>query len=156
MLPSRLALHLRGHALLFEAQPKPRYGDAAGLRLLLVFVVFELALGPRLGALELVGLAAPPPEIRVPLLLGAALLAVRFGAGVPLSQLGLRRWREWSVTEKSYFLQVALAATLLVALIHRHLGPGMAVALLWGFHQELMYRGILQTELARRWGLAGL
>src|SRR5207302_9380681 len=24
--------------------------------------------------------------------------------------------------------------------------------LLWGFHQELVYRGILQTELVRRWG----
>ena len=23
---------------------------------------------------------------------------------------------------------------------------------LWGFHQELVYRGILQTELVRRWG----
>jgi membrane protease YdiL (CAAX protease family) len=22
----------------------------------------------------------------------------------------------------------------------------------WGFHQELVYRGILQTELVRRWG----
>jgi membrane protease YdiL (CAAX protease family) len=24
--------------------------------------------------------------------------------------------------------------------------------LLWGFYQEVMYRGILQTELVRRWG----
>ena len=24
--------------------------------------------------------------------------------------------------------------------------------LLWGFYQELMYRGILQSELVRRWG----
>ena len=29
--------------------------------------------------------------------------------------------------------------------------------LLWGFYQELVYRGILQTELVRRWGvLAGI
>jgi membrane protease YdiL (CAAX protease family) len=25
-------------------------------------------------------------------------------------------------------------------------------SLLWGFYQELIYRGILQTELVRRWG----
>ncbi len=29
--------------------------------------------------------------------------------------------------------------------------------LIWGFYQELMYRGILQTELVRRWGpVAGI
>jgi membrane protease YdiL (CAAX protease family) len=28
----------------------------------------------------------------------------------------------------------------------------LLVQLLWGFYQELIYRGILQTELVRRWG----
>jgi membrane protease YdiL (CAAX protease family) len=33
----------------------------------------------------------------------------------------------------------------------------LATQLLWGFYQELIYRGILQTELVRRWGtLAGI
>jgi membrane protease YdiL (CAAX protease family) len=155
-MSSWLAPHLRGHALLFESPPPPRYRAVAGFRLLLVFALFELVLGPRLGLLDALGLATPPAAIRVPLLLGAALLAVRYGAGVPLSELGLRRWREWSVIEKSYFVQVVLAASLLVALVQRSLVPGMAIAFLWGFHQELMYRGILQTELARRWGLAGI
>lgn len=153
---SRLAAHLRGHALLFEAPPKPPYGAAAGFRLLLVFVFFELVLGPRLGLFQLAGLPVPAPEVRVPLLLAAALLAVRFGAGVSLGQLGLRSWREWSLTEKSYFVQVVLAAALFFLLAQRNLVLGTWVALLWGFHQELMYRGILQTELARRWGFAGI
>lgn len=95
----------------------------------------------------------------MPLLLVAALLLVRFAAGVPLSQLGLRRWRHWRTTEKSYFLQVVLVATLVFALIFAdRLREVFALVfttqLLWGFHQELMYRGILQTELARRWGVA--
>ena len=30
----------------------------------------------------------------------------------------------------------------------------MAGTFLWGFYQEVLYRGLLQTELVRRWGAA--
>ena len=33
----------------------------------------------------------------------------------------------------------------------------MGTNLLWGFYQELVYRGLLQSELVRRWGaVAGI
>src|SRR5258708_37192244 len=34
----------------------------------------------------------------------------------------------------------------------RRVGTVFLPYLLWGFYQEVMYRGILQTELVRRWG----
>ena len=153
----RLTPHLRGHALLFEAPAAPTYSASAGARLLLIFIVLELVLGPRLALPEAAGLVVPLPELRVPLMLAAALLLARFAAGVPLAQLGLRRWRQWSTVEKSYLVQVVLGAALFLGLVFTErlraaFGPVFATQLLWGFHQEFMYRGILQTELARRWG----
>ena len=121
-----------------------------------MFVLLELVLGPRLALVQAAGLSVPPPQLRVPLLLAIALLLIRFGAGVRFSQLGLRRWREWSTTEKSYLLQVALVFVAVFSWIfaERLRAASWAVCasyLLWGFYQELMYRGILQTELVRRW-----
>jgi membrane protease YdiL (CAAX protease family) len=74
------------------------------------------------------------------------------------------------VTEKSYFVQVLLTANVVfvilfvdpLRMILTDLGfwwrPAAVVIFtnfLWGFHQELVYRGILQTELVRRWGSLG-
>jgi membrane protease YdiL (CAAX protease family) len=103
-------------------------------------------------------------------MLGMALLLVRFVARVEFSQLGLYRWRQWSTVEKSYFIQVlVLANGVFLALFVDRLGAAFratrwpdAIAalftyLLWGFYQELTYRGILQGELVRRWGtVAGI
>jgi membrane protease YdiL (CAAX protease family) len=99
-------------------------------------------------------------------LLGLALLLVRFVAGLKLSEIGLYPWREWSATEKSYFVQVFLIANLVFSVLFadrlrvilaephllRRVGTVFLPYLLWGFYQEVVYRGILQTELVRRWG----
>jgi len=96
------------------------------------------------------------------------LLLIRFVAGVELRQIGLYRWREWSMTERSYFVQVMVIANVVFALIfmrqlryiaaHRALWGEAAVVVLtqlaWGFYQELMYRGVLQTALVKRLGPA--
>ena len=88
-----------------------------------------------------------------------ALLLVRFVAGLNLSQIGLYRWREWIGTEKSYFIQVFLIANLVFAalfadrlqMIFSEPSPLHRVwavfipYFLWGFYQEVVYRGILQT-----------
>ena len=74
-------------------------------------------MGPRLFLLEAAGIGVPPPWIRVPIVLAVALLLARFAAGVPLSQLGLRRWRQWTATEKSYFVQVVVLATAAFSLL---------------------------------------
>jgi membrane protease YdiL (CAAX protease family) len=168
---ARLGSHLRGHALLFEARARHAYDPRAGVRLLLVFAVLELIVGPRLLLFTRLGLPVPPLWIRVPVLLALALALVRYFAGIGLSQIGLHPWREWTTTEKSYFIQVLLMANVVfAALFAQRLraaladpslrGPAVVVLLtyvVWGFHQEVMYRGILQTELVRRWGgLAGI
>jgi CAAX protease family protein len=157
-----LASHWRGHLLLFERRPAPSYPPAAGWKLLLIVVLLEAVVGPRFHLLGWLGIPAPHPAVRVALSLALALALARYFAAIPLREIGLRRWREWSTTEKSYFLQVAVIANgIFAALFAARLqagagAPGFWLALgvnfLWGFHQEVVYRGLLQTELTRRWG----
>jgi membrane protease YdiL (CAAX protease family) len=105
-----------------------------------------------------------------PLLLALALLMVR-AAGLTWAQIGLRRWREWTTTERSYFVQVvilanivfpvALAMPLQDRLAHQGLGWALTRSflpyLLYGFYQEIVYRGMIQNELIRRYGaVAGI
>jgi membrane protease YdiL (CAAX protease family) len=158
----RLSPHLRGHLFLFDRRPAPAYGEAGGARLLLTAVVLE---GVRLAALRWLHPAIPLWAL-VPLLLAFALLSVRLGAGLMFSQIGLRPWREWTTTERSYFLQVIVIANVvfpvvLAAPLRDGLArPGVAWTLwsvfvpylFFGFYQELVYRGMLQLELTRRWG----
>ena len=76
------------------------------MRLLLVFVLLEGVIGPRLSLLSFLRLPLPPFWIRISILLGFAVLLIRFVANVKLSEVGLYRWRDWSGTEKSYFVQL--------------------------------------------------
>jgi len=107
-----------------------------------------------------------PLWVLLPLLLAIALASVPKLARMRLSRLGLRRWNEWTSTEKSYFLQVVLLASMffLIVLIPAHwraAGDSSLIRSLWGvflpylffgFYQELVYRGMLQSELVRRLG----
>jgi membrane protease YdiL (CAAX protease family) len=161
-----LSAHWRGHAFLFDRKSAPAYGAPAGLRLLLIFAAMEGILGPRLSLFHWLRLPIPPTWVRVPILLGVSLLLVRFVAGLKLSQIGLAPWRDWNGTEKSYFVQVIVIANVVfLAIFAGRLRailaePSLAWRVatvflpyfLWGFYQEVMYRGILQTELVRRWG----
>jgi uncharacterized protein len=97
--------------------------------------------------------------------LAFAIVLVRFAAGVKFADIGLIPWHAWTATEKSYFIQVFVIANVIFAIVTAPrlgailAGPSLLLHvctvfvpyLLWGFHQELMYRGILQTELVRRW-----
>lgn len=155
--------HLRGHLLLFERRPWPVHTDSAGFRLLAVAAGLEIL---RLAA---VGWFYPrvPLWILLPLLLGIALVSVPTIAGVSLPELGFRRWGEWTTTEKSYFLQVVIIATVfllivLAASLRGNVGGPGLVRSLWGvfvpylffgFYQELVYRGMVQLELVRRWSV---
>jgi len=134
--------------------------------LLLIVFLLEGAIGPRLWVLTLFRQPLPPAWLRVPLLLGAALILVRFWARLPLSRIGLYRWREWNSTEKSYFVQTFLIANVIFCVVFAdrlraivaepslwgRVGIVFATSFLWGFYQEVMYRGVLQTELVRRLG----
>jgi membrane protease YdiL (CAAX protease family) len=155
--------HLRGHLLLFERRPWPAYADSAGFRLLVVAGGLEIL---RLSAVKWL-YPSVPLWILLPLLLGIALVSVPAIAGVRLSQLGFRRWGEWTTTEKSYFLQVVIIATaflliMLAASLRGSIGWRGLARSLWsvflpylffGFYQELVYRGMVQLELVRRWGV---
>jgi membrane protease YdiL (CAAX protease family) len=153
--------HLRGHLLLFDPRPEPALGARAGLRLLLAALLLEAA---RLAAVRLY--PGIPLWLLLPALLALGLWAVRGIGGVTLSQLGFRRWAEWSTTEKSYFVQVVALANLIFPLVlaaplaSRIARTGLAWGLgnvfvpylFFGFYQELVYRGMVQGELVRRWG----
>ena len=157
----RWSPHLRGHLLQFGRPPVPAYRPHAGVRLVLAAVLVEAV------RLSIPRWLAPgvPLWLLLPLVLGLGLVTVLGVTGVPLSQLGLRRWRDWTMTEKSYFVQVVVLASVVFPLVlatplrTRVAEFGMAW-ILWnvfvpylffGFYQELVYRGMLQRELVRRW-----
>ena len=154
--------HLRGHLLLFDRRSVPVHSPSAGARLLLAA-----------GFVEVVRLVAVrwrypvmPLWLLLPVLLGLTLWAVGGIAGVKLSQLGFRRWRDWTLTEKSYFLQVVVIANVVFPIVFaapirdRIDQPDLAWSvwtvfvpyLFFGFYQELVYRGMVQLELIRQWG----
>lgn len=151
---------------LFEAKSPPAYDTSTGLRLLLVFIVLEGVLGPRLSLFSFLGLALPPAWLRVPILLFLAMVLILYFARLKPAQIGLYAWRDWSVTERSYLLQAFLIGNAVFGIVFANRlqliladselwGPAAITVftnLLWGFYQELMYRGVLQTELVRRWG----
>jgi membrane protease YdiL (CAAX protease family) len=156
-----LALHWRGHFLLFDVPARaPSYSAGAGLRLIAAFLLLEAVIGPRFHVLDFLGLPQLQPWLRVLSLVGLALVLVRLFAGVKLRDIGLIAWRDWSAAGKSYFIQVAVIANLVFALAVSRVDAHPAAAsiavsatnFLWGFYQELAYRGMLQTELTRRFG----
>lgn len=164
---SRLSPHVRGHLLLFEGRAAPEYPPGVGNRLLFTALLLEVA---RLAAMRWL-LPTIPLSLFSLLVLGMALLSIRFVAGLRLSQVGLLPWREWSQTEKSYFLQILVIANVVFATVFAApLRERMAQHSVWwmlsgtfvpylffGFYQEVVYRGMVQTELVRRRGtLAGI
>jgi membrane protease YdiL (CAAX protease family) len=160
--PKGFIVHLQGHVLLFEQKPAPQHEASAGLRLLFLAVVLEAV---RLGVVRWF-YPRVPLLILIPFLLACALLAVRFGAGLRLSQVGFKPWRQWNAIEKSYFVQVLIIANVVFPLIlsaplqrtfaHSPLMETIAKVfvpyLFFGFYQEVVYRGMLQSELVRRCG----
>lgn len=158
----RWSPHLRGHLLLFDRRPAPASTVHAGVRLLFIGALVEIV---RLAAVRSLD-PGIPVWLLLPALLGFALLVVPGIARVRLSQLGLRPWRDWTTTERSYFLQVVVIANVVFPIVlaaqlaKRSAPPGIAWSLwnvfvpylFFGFYQELVYRGMVQLELVHRWG----
>jgi membrane protease YdiL (CAAX protease family) len=129
---------------------------------LLIFLALEAI---RLGLIRLF-YPRVPLLILVPLFLGIALWSVRFVAKLRLSQIGLYPWRRWTATEKSYFVQLLLIANVVFPLVFASRLRAILIQpsalrvvvsifvpyFFFGFYQEVVYRGILQSELVRRWG----
>ena len=161
-----LSPHLRCHLLLYDTPERPAYGRTAGIRLL--WIVALLALSDA----QLHWLPVPASLTLPYLLIRLALVVVlaRFLAGIAGSAIGFRPLGQWTVIEKSFLVQMvilvnlgfpwAFSATLnrpLVDVYASVLSAGLPVYFIHGFTQELVYRGMLQTELTRRWGtIAGV
>jgi membrane protease YdiL (CAAX protease family) len=171
---SLLAESVRAHALIFETPPAPSYGNAAGIRMLVAFLVVGVVM---FLALRFVAAAAgvrgsPAANLGlVVALLAAFVLAQRAFVRLPMAAVGLRRFAHWTLRERLYLLEVVpLAAVVfaivfanrLLGLLDKHGFAGFLLfsvftGLLWGIVQEFLYRGWLQTELSRRFGaMAGL
>ena len=162
----RLNSHLAGHFLQFAEKSTPQYDSKTGMRLLLIFVLLEGIIGPRFSLASMLGISVPPASIRIPILLFVALLLVKFVAKIEFNKIGLYPWRDWTTTERSYFLQVLVLVNIIFPAMQMsnvqlllsnypiwfEASIIFLVQIMWGFYQELMYRGILQTELVRRWG----
>jgi uncharacterized protein len=151
MTTTRAGSLWRGHVFLFDnAADAPAYSERAGVRLLVAAILIE-AFRAAINAADIL-----PISIRAPLYLALALLSIRRGARVTWSDLGFRRWGDWTRTEKSYFVQVVIIANVLFAtLFAAKLNARLFIPyLLLGFYQEVVYRGMLQTDLVRRCGPA--
>jgi membrane protease YdiL (CAAX protease family) len=147
----------KGHIFRFDREPEAAtYGDAAGARLVMIAVGLEIV---RL-ARNLLHLSSLPLGIEIAIYLVAALLLTRFVAKVTWDQIGFRRWSLWNTTEKAYFVEVLVLVNvvflaLFAARLRTVLSDPWSVFvpyLVFGFYQEVIYRGLLQTELVRRWG----
>ena len=159
---SGLSVHARGHFLLFDKRSAFHWNAETGARLLFIVVAIEAI---RIVAIEWLH-PVLPLLILVLLLLAGALGLVRFAARLRLSQIGLYPWSEWSPVEKSYFVQLLVIANVVFPLVFANrlrliLAQPSILATVWsvfvpylffGFYQEVVYRGILQSELVRRWG----
>ena len=166
---TRLSPLWRGHLLLFDRPPVPTYSSRQGLALLLAFLFLEILRSLLNASARWWNVAGRDwwPLLQLSLLTALACWLVAGLIRVPLCQLGLYRWFRWSKTEKFYLLQVVPIAVIvfsffvsseLKALWARpHLANiGLFVfipKMIWGFYQEFLYRGVLQTELIRRWGI---
>jgi len=158
--PSTLGALWRGHVFLFDKKREPAtFGDAAGVRLLLIVAGLEVLRRAR----NQLPLSFLPFWLEVSIYLALALVGVRFVARVGWGQIGFSRWEQWNVTEKSYFIQVLILVNVVfVMLFGARLRAALADPsalwtvfvpyLVYGFYQEVLYRGMLQTELVRRWG----
>jgi len=169
-----LADSVRAHLLRFEMPLNPTCGNAAGIRMLVAFLVVGVGLFFAMrfmsDALGVRGLPAANLGFVVALL-AAFVVAQRAFVAVPMSDIGLRRFADWTRRERLYLLQVVPLAVVVFSVVFAdHLtrlreqhGLGgfllfsVLTGLLWGAVQEFLYRGWLQTELTRRFGAtAGL
>jgi membrane protease YdiL (CAAX protease family) len=157
------------HAMRFEKPLAPTYGDDAGVRMLAAFLVVGIAMPFALRfAFDMAGVRGMPGAGLgfVVAWLAAFVIAHRYLVRLPMAAVGLRPWVGWTRRERLYLLQVAPLAVVVFAVVFRaHLQAlldrhGIAGflwfsvfgGLAWGFAQELVYRGWLQTELTRRFG----
>lgn len=118
--PSLLAESVRAQALIFETRLAPSYGNAAGVRMLVAFlvvgVVMFLALRFMAAAAGVRGSPAANLGFIVALL-AAFIVAQRAFVGLPMAAVGLRRFADWTLRERLYLLEVVPLAAVVFAIV---------------------------------------
>jgi uncharacterized protein len=167
--PDKLNARWTGWFFNFGKRASISYSESAGLRVLVACLVLEGLARPfvrdQIRSLGLLGSNTAPLAIASCMLMFAICLTAVW-IRLPFSQVGLYAWSEWTNSEK-WFLPQIMAVSLLVftlaewsqlAVLPKHAAwiratlVVFAGQMLWGFYQEYVYRGLLQTELIRRWG----
>jgi hypothetical protein len=153
-----LTVHARGHFLLFDQRSAFHWNAETGARLLFTVVAIEAI---RIVAIEWLHPVLPDPCPAPPsrcVGIGSVSPAARSCADRIMSV-------ELAAVERSYFVQPPIANVVFPLVFANRLRliltqPSI-VATVWsafvpylffGFYQEVVYRGILQPELVRRWG----
>jgi uncharacterized protein len=160
---------VRGQLFLFDQAPTPAYSSRQGAWLLVIFLFLEVILrrslelgGAHLGLTSHIWWLG----LKIIVLMMTACLLVTGVAKVRLVELGLRGWSRWTTTEKHFFPQIMVITLLVFGFtasseiaafwgrndVKRILVFVCVPQLIWGFYQEFVYRGMVQTELVRRWG----
>ena len=137
------------------------YDEGAGVRLLLIMALMVL------GDIHLQWQYLPMSWALAALLgrLALTLALVRYLARIEWSGIGLKPFARWSAVERSFLVQVVVIVNVLFPLVHALslgepiatvyasvLGGSYVFYFVFGIVQEVAYRGLLQTELTRRWG----
>ena len=157
-----VSTHLRSHLLLYETPIGPTYDRTVGVRLLWLAALMVLSDAQ----VQWLGI---PAGLTIPYLLvrlALALALIRFFVGINYSGFGFRSITRWTTIEKSFLVQIVVVGNLVFPLafsvaLDRLLldvyvsafSIGFLAYFIHGFTQELVYRGLLQTELTRRWGV---
>jgi membrane protease YdiL (CAAX protease family) len=158
-----------GYLFRFDKLPGAAYADGTGARLLFVCVLLEGLIRPSLGvALRRLGIAGDFWGVLVPVscILVLALVLTTHWIRLPLQRIGIYRWRYWGSAERWFFPQIlAISALCFIVAVQKELSAiadrpewfetilmVFAGQMIWGFYQEYVYRGLLQTELVRRCG----
>jgi len=155
----------KGHMLLFERPLQALPTKLAAARFLLAFLFCGVLL--LWAGRQLIPLLMPESPLASRFVISAALLIssliiVRMIAGRHWAHVGLRPWSSWTRREKLYAVQVIPAASIVFYLLYQNFFTGMIAengvagflvvnllfGLLWGFYQEFVYRGVLQTALS--------
>lgn len=156
-------------ALKFSAPISPAYSNAVGNRVLLAFFLVGIGLFLcmrfALQATSLSGLPATNFGFVVFLIIAFSVTQYLF-INLPVTNFGLRAFSNWTRRERLYLFQVLPLATVVFTVlfkahlltlmeqygVFRFMFFSILTGILWGFIQELIYRGWLQTELTRRYG----
>jgi uncharacterized protein len=166
---SRHSPYWSGYLLFFGKEGLALYPEDVGIRLLIAILFLDGWVRPFVRGLfsEIEALSANWQGLAVVVvMLLIALGVTRYWIGISFPRIGLYGWQAWSSAEKWFFPQV-LGVTLLIFVVMyradlwrlteqpawmRNTLLIFILQMIWGFYQEYIYRGLLQTELVRRFG----